>query len=394
MPVKPQRFLDDLHQLRRFGAAGPGKGVARRAFSAADIEARLWLIDRFRSAGLRAQFDPAGNVWGLSPKRGLLLGSHTDSQPEGGWLDGALGVMAGLEIARGRDDVSVVSFQDEEGRFGALTGSDIWSGALSLEEADQLSDASGITFAKARLEVPQDLVQAAPEARIFEGYLELHIEQGPVLDAAGLGVGVVTAIVGARQKTVTLTGAQNHAGTTPMPLRKDAVRGFSHAVKALEAALAVEAGPATVWTIGQVDVHPNAASIVPGKVTFTLQWRDPDEARLARLEQAAGQALMRVAEDHGLRLATDAGWALRPTPMDDGLRSLLVQAAETKAPGQWRSLPSGALHDASNVARLLPVAMLFAPSIGGISHDFAEDTAEDDLIIALKVLDRAVASRN
>ncbi|MDB2407993.1 hydantoinase/carbamoylase family amidase, partial [Jannaschia sp.] len=369
----PTRFLADLHALRAIGATG--SGVIRRAFDADDIRARLWLADRFAEAGLTPRIDPAGTVWGL---RGpLLIGSHTDTQPEGGWLDGALGVIAGLAVARENPNVSVVSFQDEEGRFGATTGSEIWTGALSLAQADTLTDLDGLTFAKARQALPA--TGPFPDPQDFTAYLELHIEQGPVLDAAKEGAGIVTAIVGLRQITVTLTGEQNHAGTTPMPMRRDAMTGLAATHTAIAQALQNVATPDSVWTIGHVALHPNAPSAVPGRVRFTVQWRDGDAARLDRMESAIRTALATAAESTGLDLRIGDTSALPPTKMDRALHKALADAAEIHLPGRWRAMPSGALHDATNVARHLPVAMLFAPSINGISHSFDEDTAEPDL---------------
>ncbi|WGH77542.1 hydantoinase/carbamoylase family amidase [Jannaschia ovalis] len=379
------RFLADLDALRAIGARGTG--VVRRAFDEADIHARRWLADRFADAGLEARIDPAGNVWGLRGR--LLIGSHIDTQPEGGWLDGALGVIAGLEVARGNPGVSVVAFQDEEGRFGATTGSEIWSGTLTLAEADALTDLDGLTFGAARAALPA--TGAMPDPSRFSAYLEPHIEQGPVLDAAGEAVGVVTAIVGLRQVTVTLTGAQNHAGTTPMHLRRDALRGLSDADHAIRAALAPLVTPASVWTIGHVALHPNAPSAVPGRARFTVQWRDAETARLDAMEAAIRAALEDVTRTAGLGLEISATTALPPTAMDPGLRAVLRDAAAAHAPDRWREMPSGALHDATNVARLMPAGMLFAPSIGGISHDFAEDTGRDDLAICLAVLAEAAA---
>ncbi|CTQ49568.1 hydantoinase/carbamoylase family amidase [Jannaschia donghaensis] len=379
----PARFLSDLNALRTIGGvSGDHRGVIRRAFDADDVRARLWLADRFADAGLNPVIDPAGNVWGL---RGpLLLGSHTDTQPEGGWLDGALGVIAALEVARTNSDVSVVSFQDEEGRFGATTGSEIWSGALTLSAADKLTDLGGLTFGDARRALPAtgDFLDPAR----FTAYLEHHIEQGPVLDTAGQVAGVVSAIVGLRQTDVTLTGQQNHAGTTPMHLRIDALRGLSDADHAIRTALRNVATPQSVWTIGHVSVHPNAPSAIPGRVRFTVQWRDAETARLDRMEIAVRDALDRVARDTGLTLTISDTACLPPVDMNDGIRSALRTAARTHAPGKWRDMPSGALHDATNVSRLMPVGMLFAPSIGGVSHDFAEDTAEADLVTGLRIL--------
>ncbi|MGB3555921.1 MAG: hydantoinase/carbamoylase family amidase [Jannaschia sp.] len=380
----PAHFLADLHALRAIGAQGTG--VVRRAFDAEDARARLWLAERFAEAGLEARIDPAGNIWGL---RGpLLIGSHTDTQPEGGWLDGAFGVIAGLAVARGNPGISVVSFQDEEGRFGATTGSELWSGALTPGAADALEDLDGVAFGAARSALPA--TGDFPDPARFTAYLEPHIEQGPVLDTAGEAAGVVTAIVGLRQVVVTMTGQQNHAGTTPMHLRRDAMAGLAAAQVAIGAVLRNEITPASVWTIGHVSLHPNAPSAVPGRVRFTVQWRDAEAGRLDRMEATIRTALVEAAAANGLDLAISGTSALPPTEMDADLRGALCTAAEAIAPGRWREMPSGALHDATNVARLLPVGMLFAPSIGGISHDFAEDTVEDDLVTCLEILDRAV----
>ncbi|MBM2575193.1 hydantoinase/carbamoylase family amidase [Jannaschia sp. Os4] len=387
LAVDPARHLADLHDLRTIGAlTRDGRmGVRRRAFEAADVEARLWLADRMADAGLAPTIDGAGNVWGLGGP--VLIGSHTDTQPEGGWLDGAWGVACGLECARAGLPVSVVSFQDEEGRFGATTGSEIWSGALSLAEADALTDLDGTPFAEARRALPA--TGEAPAADRFTHYLEPHIEQGPVLDAAREAVGVVTAIVGLRQVTVTLTGDQNHAGTTPMRLRRDALSGLVRAKAAIDAALAPLVTPDSVWTVGHVALHPNAASAVPGRARFTVQWRDAAAARLDAMEAAVRAALDEARGDLALEVSGTA--ALPPTTMDAGLVGALSAAAARHAPDRWRRMPSGALHDATNVARVLPVGMLFAPSIGGISHDFAEDTAAADLRLGLEVLADAVA---
>jgi N-carbamoyl-L-amino-acid hydrolase len=397
MRTDPARFLADLHRLRGFGASGIGKGVVRPAFSEADIAARKWLAGRMREAGLSPHFDPVGNLFGLAPKgRSLLLGSHSDSQPEGGWLDGALGVIAGLEVARaahaaGGPPVSVVSFQDEEGRFGVTTGSAVWAGNRSLAEADGFTDAAGITFAAARTRL-EHLAGDFIDPTRFTGFIEMHIEQGPVLDRAGEKIGVVEAIVGIRDMRVTFTGQQNHAGTTPMHLRRDAFQGLVAFTTRINAALSAVATPATVWTIGQVRLHPGASSIVPGQATFSIQWRDGDSARLAAMEAIIRDTAAQVATEHDLALEFGEMIGLEPVAMNARLQAGLRSAAEVNAPGMWRSMPSGALHDATSVSRLMPTAMLFVPSTGGISHAFEEDTDEADLVTGLNVMARAVAA--
>lgn len=394
LPVNAERFLADLHALRQFGAAGVGKGVVRPAYSDADIAAREWLAGRMREAGLSVHVDPVGSVFGLAEGTSLLLGSHSDSQPEGGWLDGALGVIAALEVARasaeaGGPPVSVVSFQDEEGRFGVTTGSAVWSANLSLEKADGLTDRDGVTFADARARMTGRSEEFVDPGR-FSGFLEMHIEQGPVLDREGEAIGVVDAIVGIRDMKITLVGEQNHAGTTPMPGRRDAFQALSRFNTLLAERFANVVTPHTVWTIGHVSLHPNASSIVPGKVTFSMQWRDGDTDRLGRMEAIIRETVEEVAATGGFELSFGPLLGLEPVDMDPRLRSALETSAESDVPGRWRKMPSGALHDATNVSKLMPVAMLFVPSIGGISHAFGEDTAEPDLVTGLRVLAGAV----
>jgi N-carbamoyl-L-amino-acid hydrolase len=335
-----------------------------------------------------------GNLFGMADAPSLLLGSHSDTQPTGGWLDGALGVIAALELARasreaGGPAISVVSFQDEEGRFGGTTGSAVWSGLLPLAEADTAEDTDGVTLAEARRALGNWMGGDVDPAQ-FTGFIELHIEQGPTLDTAGEQIGVVTEIVGYRELMVTLTGQQNHAGTTPMALRRDAFQGLSAFNARLNDRLCNVVIPQSVWTIGHVAVAPNASSIVPGQVRFSMQWRDGDRDRLARMQAVIEATLAEVAAEMGLGLDIGPLLGLEPVAMDPILRARLESAAEVVAPGRWRRMPSGALHDATNVARLMPVAMLFVPSIGGISHAFEEDTAEADLVAGLRVLAHAI----
>ncbi|MCR9274152.1 MULTISPECIES: hydantoinase/carbamoylase family amidase [Mameliella] len=393
--VDEKRFLEDLHTLRSFGAAGVGKGVQRPAYTEADIAARDWLAERMKEAGLAPQFDPMGSLFGLVEGPSLLIGSHSDSQPEGGWLDGALGVIAGLEVARaakeaGGPPVSCVSFQDEEGRFGVTTGSAVWSGALARDKVDGLVDPQGVTLPEARAAMGDRLGDWIDPAR-FTGFLEMHIEQGPVLDTSGEAAGVVEAIVGIRDMVISFEGQQNHAGTTPMALRKDAFQALGAFNSLLNDRLRNVVTPATVWTIGHVSLHPNAHSIVPGRVKFSMQWRDGDPDRLDRMEAIVRETAQEIAGDRGLALEFGPMLGVAPVAMDAGFRGALREAAEETVPGRWREMPSGALHDASNMSRMMPAAMLFVPSIGGISHDFAEDTDEADLVRGLQVLAGAAA---
>lgn len=390
MQVNGERFLKDLHDLRQFGASGVGKGVIRPAYSPADIAAREWLAGRMRDAGLEPRFDAVGNLFGLASGRSLLMGSHSDSQPEGGWLDGALGVVMALEIARaaresGGPAVSVANFQDEEGRFGVTTGSAIWAGQLPLEQADGLTDSAGITFAQARAAMAH-LADEPIDPERFTGFVECHIEQGPWLHEAKEAIGIVTDIVGIRDMTITMEGEQNHAGTTPMHRRRDAFQALSNFNTALNDRLRNIVTPQSVWTIGHVSLNPGAHSIVPGRVEFSMQWRDGDSTRLKRMEDVIRDTVTEVAAAHGMTLSFSGMLGLEPVAMDAGFRSALSKAAEAHVPGRWRQMQSGALHDATNVAARMPAAMMFVPSINGISHAFAEDTAEADLLTGLHVM--------
>lgn len=396
IPVNPARLLADLDHLRRFGAQGTG--VARMAFSQADIAARAWLATRMQQAGLRAVFDPCGNLFGIPPGDGpcLLVGSHSDTQPLGGWLDGAYGVICGLELARaalesGGPRIAVVSFQDEEGRFGGVMGSAVWTGAMRLDDADAQTDADGIRFAEARKAVSAIAPTGTVDPAMFAGFVEAHIEQGPALDRAGQSIGVVEAIVGVRSWTITFTGEANHAGTTPMSLRRDAVQALGQYITDLNAAFAPLVTDRTVWTLGRITVSPNAPSIVPGQTSVSVQMRDADATRLEAMKDTALQTARATGAARGIEVKAAEGLSLAPVPMDPGLVLALTAAAEASAPGYWRKMPSGALHDASNVALILPTAMLFVPSIGGISHNPAEDTARHHLETGLIALADAAA---
>lgn len=396
MTLNPDRFLEDLHRLRSFGASGQGKGVVRPAFTAVEIAARRWLASRMQEAGLKTHLDPVGNLFGLNGEKSLLIGSHSDSQPEGGWLDGALGVVAGLEIARaakeaGGPPISVVNFQDEEGRFGILTGSDVWTGKISLAEADALTDTDGLTLSVARSRMAGRTREFLPHD-MFTGFIEMHIEQGPGMDVSGDQIGVVSDIVGIREVRVTITGRQNHAGTTPMALRQDAFQALSTFNQRINERFSAVATPETVWTLGHAELSPNASSVVPGLARFALQWRDGDRERLIHMEQIMREVAAEVAREQRVKIELGEVGGIEPAAMDSRLKQALRTAAEDLAPGKWLDLPSGALHDAANVSQVMPSAMLFVPSIGGISHAFDEDTKEADLVKGLEVLNQAALS--
>lgn len=393
--IDGDRLLCDLRSLRTFGATGTG--VVRPTFSDVDMAARAWLRDRMTAAGLDARLDGVGNVVGGSPNPGpaLVIGSHSDTQPTGGWLDGALGVVYGLEIARalleqpGTADLAVdaVAWTDEEGTYTSCLGSRSFAGRLTDAELEH-TNAAGESVAEAIERVGLvgvERVQLDPTRHV--GYLEAHIEQGPWLEGGGHLIGVVTSIVGIRSMSVTVTGEQNHAGTTPMARRADAgVAMFSFGHE-LQQRLAALAGPTTVWTTGVADLHPGAESIIPGRATCTVQFRDPDDDRLQSFEDAIVALAAEFTERGPCAVAVERRRTpIMPTVMDPALREPIRAAAEAHAPGAWVDMPSAAGHDPMELAHVMPTAMLFIPSIGGISHDFAEDSHDADIVRGCEVL--------
>lgn len=400
VPIDGERLLADLKRLREFGACGTG--VVRTSLSPVDLESRRWLCRRLEGAGLDARIDGAGNVVGRSrnPGKAVIVGSHSDTQPTGGWLDGAMGVIYGLEVARALSEtpatkdraVDVASWLDEEGRFYGCFGSFSFVDEAPAHALDAADD-TGLTLRDALRGA--GLEGAAPERLDPErhvAYLEAHIEQGPYLEEEGNRIGVVTSIVGSRNFIVEFEGEQNHAGTTPMSRRRDAAHAMVEFAHSVYREFPAAAGERTVWTIGEMALEPGAVSVVPGKARMNLQFRDQDPAVLDRLE-ALARALVARADagrcDVDMRPRSHHSV---PAPMDADLRGHLERAAERHAPGRWTAMPSAAVHDAQVLARHLPSAMLFVPSIDGISHAFEEDTGEEDIVLGCQVLATATAS--
>ncbi|MCY3987459.1 MAG: hydantoinase/carbamoylase family amidase [Gammaproteobacteria bacterium] len=398
LPIDPQRMLADLRALAEFGKLGTG--VNRRSLTPEDLAARDWLLERMRAAGLDAQIDGIGSVAGRTPgsRRHILIGSHTDSVPKGGWLDGSMGVIFGLEIARayvesGRSDdagVEVISFIDEEGRFAGLLGSAAFTGKVDKSDIGKLSDERGESLESA--------LQAAGYAgrellRCERGrhaaYLEAHIEQGPVLETAGKQIGLVTDIVGVSRCEVVFTGQADHAGTTPMGLRRDAAAALYAFAGDLARFCRDEGSDRTVWNLGTAAMDPGAYNVVTRQARLGVEYRDPSEAVLDRIRQYIGESAARVAKRHRVSAKVTDGAGIRPNPMDESILRHLEQAAGDLGASSIR-MPRGPGHDATMLAPLIPSAMMFVPSIGGRSHDISEDTREEDIVLGLKVLARAV----
>ena len=399
LTIDPDRLLADLRTLRSFGATGTG--VVRPSLSDIDMEARRWLLGRMAEAGLDASLDGVGNVFGRSPSPGpaLLIGSHSDTQPTGGWLDGALGTIYGLEIARSAAEqgsefaIDAVAWIDEEGTFGSCLGSRTYSGLTTEDELAAAHNADGVSLHDAWANAGLDGAPAARQPDRHLGYLEAHIEQGPNLEANGQDLGVVTAIVGSRNFAVRFTGQQNHAGTTPMALRRDAAKALMRFGVDLDDAFVDIAGPRSVWTFGVVDVHPGAPSVIPGKAEMHVQFRDPELGQLDAFESCLRSLVTDADAPGAVEVAIEPVNAhVAPADMDPGFRGHLSAAAAEHSESGWCEMPSAAVHDAMFLAEVMPAAMLFIPSIGGISHDFAEDTGDADIVRGCQALATGAAA--
>lgn len=398
LPIQPQRMLEDLRALAEFGKLGTG--VNRRSLTAEDLDARDWLLGRMRAAGLEAEIDGIGSLAGRTPgsRRHILIGSHTDSVPKGGWLDGSMGVIFGLEIARARvesgrpDDlgVEVISFIDEEGRFASLLGSAVFTGKMSESDIGRLTDERGESLESA-LEsagyAGRELLRCEPERHA--AYLEAHIEQGPVLETAGKRIGLVTDIVGVARCEVIFTGQADHAGTTPMDLRRDAAAALYAFADDLARFCSEEGSNRTVWNLGIAAMDPGAYNVVTREARLGVEYRDPSEDVLDRIRQYIGESASRTAKRHRVSAEVIGDAGILPNPMDETILGHLEQAAAEMGASSIR-MPSGAGHDATMLAPLIPSAMMFVPSIGGRSHDISEDTREEDIVLGLQVLTRAV----
>jgi hydantoinase/carbamoylase family amidase len=394
--IDAARVIADLRELaRRTGDAG---GAQRVAWTETWRDARDFLGELLAELDLEPERDAAGNLWatlrGADPDApALAVGSHVDSVPDGGWLDGALGVMAALGALRAwatagsppHRSLCLVDWADEEGaRFGrSLLGSSAFSGTLDTAEVAALRDAEGVTLAEALAENGIEL-ERAPEAgaraATLGAYLELHIEQGPVLEAEGLAVAAVRGCAGVERKRIRFAGQAAHAGTTPMGARSDAGLAAAETALAVER-IAFERGG--VGTIGGLALEPGIPTAVPGRAELLVDLRHPDAAELEAMLGEVRAAAAAHAAERGCSCEEEPIWRIEPIPFDDRLVELATEAA-VAAGGRTDPLTSGALHDAAEAARVVPAAMMFCPSRAGLSHTVEEDTAEADLATAIE----------
>ena len=396
MKTLSETVAASLDELARIGGGADG-GVTRVAWSDELFAAYSWAAERMRALGLEAEIDAAGNLfgrWQTGSGRPLLVGSHLDTVPAGGRLDGALGVVAAVHAVRLLQEEGfeperplwVVAFMDEEGtRFNAaLFGSRAFAGE-SLEGVGDRLDAAGTTLRDAMHAAGYDLGRVGAAARIDEvaSYLELHIEQGPVLAADGLDIGVVTSIVGLRGYRVRIHGEANHAGTTPMRLRRDALVAAGRI--ALELRDFARARESVTSNVGKLAVAPGGANVVPGFADFTIDVRATTGEEVRELESVVEATVARIAGEEGVEAELEQTFALEPLELDSRLVDMVERAAISEG-ATFTRMPSGAGHDAMVVGRHVPAAMIFVPSRGGISHSPEEYTHPSQLELGMRVL--------
>jgi N-carbamoyl-L-amino-acid hydrolase len=392
--VDGSRVLADLNTLRGIGAHNTG--VHKPTFSEPHMRSLAWLAGRLPEAGLTADIDGIGNVLGTSTKSGpkLLAGSHLESQNFAGWLDGPLGVVYALEAARIINPdptisgaVEVAAWCDEEGHFGHFLGSRSYVGVVTEAEIDAARDrTSGRTMREALSDAGlAGRARARAEPGRHIGYLEAHIEQGETLESSGLGIGVVTSIVGIWQYRISFCGGQNHAGTTRMAVRRDAGLALARFCVAIDDRFPALCGPRTVWTTGRITLDPGAPSIIPGRAEMLFQVRDDDPAVIDRLENLLRSMAAEVTRQGRCGAIVERLRTGAPAMMDGAIQQAIEAASSAFAGGRSIRMPSGAGHDAQILATIMPAGMLFVPSIGGISHHWTENTEDDDIIIGAQV---------
>ncbi len=394
--INGSRLEDRLYAMRAIGKAAGG-GVSREALNDADVEGRHLLIRWFEDAGCQIHIDDIGNIFAVKKGFGqalapVLTGSHNDTQPNGGHLDGTLGILAGLEVIatlndqgiKHARDIVVAIWTNEEGtRFTpGCTGSGVWTGVLDKDAMYRLQDTSGITLREELIR--SGFLGAGPfdPGPVYAAF-ELHIEQGPVLDAMHIPIGIVEGIVAPHWYNVTLTGEANHAGSTPMTMRRDPLLAFCRIGNMLnDRAHACEN---LVATVGEIHVSPNSRNVIPGAVRFSLDIRGWKEQQTEEFCAQIELAIQQIAQECRCTVNLDKIWHEQRTDFDPRLRQIIRESCQVLQLSSME-MHSGANHDMVYVSRVAPSAMIFVPSIGGKSHSPAENTAISDCIAGTNVL--------
>ncbi|MGE3832178.1 MAG: Zn-dependent hydrolase [Parvibaculaceae bacterium] len=400
LTINPQRLWDAIMETAKYGATPKG-GIKRLTVSDEDKKVRDWFKAQCEALGCTVSIDSVGNMFALRTGRNnallpIAMGSHLDTQPTGGKFDGVLGVLGALEAMRSMVDlgyetnapVMIVNWTNEEGsRFApAMLASGVYAGVFTPDYAYSREDRDGITFGD-ELERIGYKGKEPVGSHKFQAMFELHIEQGPILEAEQKMIGVVTGVQGMRWYEVTVKGQEAHTGATPMKLRKNALLGAARMIDAIhEVGMKHLPGVASV---GLIENRPNSRNVVPGEVFFTVDLRHPDEAVLDRMEKEYKAALPRIAEQLGLELDEKRIWNSPAVKFAPKLIECVRHGAE-QAGYSTRDMASGAGHDAAYIARVAPTTMIFVPCLGGLSHNEAESTSFDECAAGSQVLLNAV----
>ncbi len=396
--INGERLWDTLVETSRFGGTEKG-GIRRLALSEPDRDVRDWFRAAAEAVGCTVRVDAMGNMYARRPgKRDdlapIAIGSHLDTQPTGGRFDGVLGVLAGLEVLRTLHDagyetaapVEVINWTNEEGaRFSpGCMGSAAFVGARTADAAYACVDADGVTFGEALDGIGYRGEAIESASHPLSAFLELHIEQGPVLEDEEKTIGVVTGVQAMRRYRVTIGGEAGHAGTTPMTKRRDALMG---AIKSIEAVnrLGLEHGPDMVATVGIVRVEPGSPNVIPERVEHTVDVRDPSDEALDRFAQALTAAVAEIGAEGGLDGCVDLVSTTPAVAFNERLISC-VRTAALRGGYSHRDMFSRAGHDAALISRVAPTAMVFVPCAGGLSHNEAESASEADCAAGAQVL--------
>ncbi|MCW3476072.1 Zn-dependent hydrolase [Limobrevibacterium gyesilva] len=401
LAIDGDRLWGTIMETARIGATPKG-GICRLTLTDLDRQVRDWFRAACTAAGCTVTVDAMGNIFARRAGRDnslkpIAIGSHLDTQPTGGKYDGIVGVLAGLEVLRTLNDhgvetnapIEVIDWTNEEGsRFApAMLSSGVFAGVFDTAYAYARQDRDGQGFGEAldRIGYKGDRPCGG---HALGAHIELHIEQGPILEAEGKTIGVVTGVQGMRWYEVTLTGAESHAGSTPMPLRRDALLGAAHMIAAVNQ-VALAHAPDAVATVGLIESRPNSRNVVPGSVFFTIDLRHPDDGVLARMEAETDRALRAIAGAAGLGIAMERVWD-SPAVRFDADCVAAVQRAADAAGHASRRIVSGAGHDSAYIARVAPTTMIFVPCEKGLSHNEAEHAEKSDVVAGADVLLRAV----
>ncbi len=399
--IDPDRLWATVMDTAKIGGTEKG-GICRLTLTDLDRQVRDWFVAACREAGCAVTIDDMGNIFARRPGRDnslkpIAIGSHLDTQPTGGKFDGVIGVLAGLEVLRTLNDagfetnapIEVIDWTNEEGsRFApAMLSSGVFAGAFDRDYAYARTDREGKSFG-AELARIGYRGETPCGAHRLAAHFELHIEQGPILEAEGRSIGIVTGVQGMRWYEVTVTGSESHAGSTPMPLRKDALLAASRMVVAVNA-VALAHAPDAVATVGLLESRPNSRNVIPGAVFFTIDLRHPSDAVLAAMEADTEAALRGIAAASGIDVGIERVWD-SPAVRFDADCVAAVRDAAAGAGHPAREIVSGAGHDSAYIARVAPTTMIFVPCEKGLSHNEAERAEPAHVAAGAEVLLRAV----